>query len=632
MTHETSTHELSIGTDTPVSAATNEPVSGEVGTEWHARRAALLASAVVLAYTACGIARYRTYTNGTFDLAFYSRMAWGMARANLWDPILSAHVFGLHLSPILVPIGWLGALIGTPIALYVAQGLAASLASYPLARIGARHLGPFGAYAGALALALHPNLGHVLAYEAHPGTLALFPIATLVDAVDRRSARGLVLSTLGVLMCREDLALITAFAAVALALHERGPRGDARLRAAAFASLSLSLVWLGTFLFVLHPLYRPAHGSLEAHFGGFGSTPAQIARTLLTQPGRVLAHLAAPKRLTYLPRILAPLALLPLLSPRALFVASPVLGVALLSFFVTTTRIDSHYLTPALPMLVWGALDGARLLRAKFPRVGRGMAPMLIGTSLLGTLGAGLFSPFRSAPTFMHPAIDPASLDRLVAMIPRDASVEAPDAILPHVAERRFLMRSTTYVGDADAVVLDTSHRSRFAHREDLLRTTEEPRIRSYLSRVDRRLVAVAGPYLLLLRERGRDEATAARRVDPIRIDPHRLDDRRPREPLCACLALADASITNGVLALDFVVTGACPNDLAIRLGSSPNAARVDLLFGGLVSPVHLQVGDTVRSFHVPPGGDELYVGALRSSGARPDPSDPVSVRVPLRR
>jgi hypothetical protein len=87
---------------------------------------------------------------------------------------------------------------------------------------------------------------------------------------------------------------------------------------------------------------------------------------------------------------------------------------------------------------------------------------------------------------------------------------------------------------------------------------------------------------------------------------------------------------------------GACPSDLALRLGLPIARARgqaaytrVDLPCDGLLSPAHWRTGDLIRSRH--PLSDAeladierygLWLGALRSSGARPEPLDPIAVNV----
>jgi hypothetical protein len=83
-------------------------------------------------------------------------------------------------------------------------------------------------------------------------------------------------------------------------------------------------------------------------------------------------------------------------------------------------------------------------------------------------------------------------------------------------------------------------------------------------------------------------------------------------------------------LELLLVARAACPEDLALRFGAGPRPVRVELPFDGLLSPAHLRAGDRLRSVHRLSRGElsaierrGLYVGALRSSGARPEPTDP---------
>ena len=83
-------------------------------------------------FAALALARYETFHNETFDLAFYARMAWGVIAGSFWDPIIGAHIFGLHISPILVPLGLIGRLIGTAESLLIVQGAATAAAAWPI--------------------------------------------------------------------------------------------------------------------------------------------------------------------------------------------------------------------------------------------------------------------------------------------------------------------------------------------------------------------------------------------------------------------------------------------------------------------------------------------------------------------
>jgi hypothetical protein len=178
-------------------------------------------------------------------------------------------------------------------------------------------------------------------------------------------------------------------------------------------------------------------------------------------------------------------------------------------------------------------------------------------------------------------------------------------------------------------VLFDAWHRRVHAREEDLLRTEEEPVIRGWLARADHGLVAACGDYLLL--ERG-----ANPRAGPVeRYFTGRADPGAGRR-ITACLSVLGARFDGDELVLDLVASGPCPSDLAIRLGEGKRPPRVDLLFDGVLSPAHLSRGDRVRSWHAltPPerarldAGGRLRVGALRSSGARPEHADPVTVDV----
>ncbi|MBX3269222.1 MAG: DUF2079 domain-containing protein [Sandaracinaceae bacterium] len=582
---------------------------------------ALVAAQGVL-FAALGLARYASFHNETFDLAFYARIAWGLARNDHWEPLVDAHVYGLHLSPILIPLGALGAVTDTAAVLLVAQAAALALAAFPLARIGVRHLGAPGALVGALVWLFHPNLGHVAGYEAHPGVIAALPLAWIAWAVDAGSARALVFGALGVLLCREDLALgVVAAAALFAWRHAAGRRAGA-------AVALVALAYVLYFFVVLHPRHAPPQGSLQLHFGHFGDSLPAVLTHVATHPGELVAHLAAPERLLYLPKILAPLALLPLLAPRWVLPALPALAVNLLSAWPTATDLDVQYLTPALPFLVAGALEGAGRMARSAPRA----APAALAiAALTGHVVAGGTPLSLDHPSeAMRPDHRTAAARAIAQHIPPRASVQAPYPLLAHLAERPFLRRTTSPESGTDYYVLDVAHRRRFAANEDLVRTTEEPPVRDWLARDDHRLVYAGGDYLLL--ERGYPPRSGLGGHAIVgRADPE------AGEPLTACLALLGGTLREDVLELRFVARARCPSDLALRVGVTERPRRTDLLFGGWLSPVHLERGDLVASRHrlgralrAAAERGELRVGLIRQSGARPEPDDPNSVRVPL--
>lgn len=595
--------------------------------------AAALSFAAIESYLA--LARHETFHGHTFDLAFYARMAWGAAHLDGWNPIANASVFGLHLVWIDYLLGPLGVLLGTVPVLLVTQALALGLAALPLARIGARHLGPYGALAGGAALLLHPNLSHVAAGDFHPGSVAVLPLAWLMDALDRRSWRGVVLASVGVLLCREDLGLVTMIAALVLVRRGRADRVVVR---AGLALAAGSFLYVALFSLVLLPLLGPPAGSLDAHFGHWGGGVASVVVYLLGHPGELLTHLATPERLLYLPTIVAPLAFLSFLAPELLLVAAPALAICLLSRFPTTLFLDSHYLTPALPMLVAAAIVGAARVRTWVEAPWAAIALAALVAHVVG--GADPLS-LRFDPRAYRSDVDTAALRDIVDIVGPTASVQAPDRVLAHFAERVDVRRSPPPETHADYVLLDASHRTRFLHDEDVLRADEEPLVRTWLAREDHALVG-AGTSFLLLRH-GDDP-----RASPIfgaRVTPYadRPEVALPASsPLTACLGLASARIegaTSATLILTLRAFEACPSDLALRIGVGFRPRRVDFIADGLVSPAHFRDRDVIESRHPLTPAEEiailergLRVGAVRESGARPSREDPVALDVVVSR
>ncbi len=565
---------------------------------------------------ALALARYRAVHQRTFDLALYARIAWGLAHGNFWSPVLDTHALGAHITPVWWPLGLLGRLFGTVETLLFVQSLCVALCVWPLARIGERRMGARGRWLAVVAFLLYPNLGHVTTYELHPGTLALLPTCWALDALDRGDLKALWLASASLLLFREDLML----SALLLGLAYAGLHRDRR---ALWLSATSALLFVALFTFSAR--FGSTQASLDGHYGVWGGSPLGVLKVLFREPARVVDHFVAFERASYLPRVLLPLAFLSLRAPWLLLPALPTLAMCLLSAFPTAQQQYSHYLSPALPALIAAAIAGA----CASPRFVQGVffATLLGGHFLWG--GLPLSRDFdRTA--FVADA-NSAAAERVLAQIPEQRSVQAPDPLLPHLVERPIVKRAPPPEAGTDFVVLNLSHRVRFFEQEDLLRTTEEPLARRWLSRSDHALLVYAPPYALL--ERG----LAARSGPAIQTYFVRGAQPSALRRLTTCLSVAEVRRAAEGVALTLVAHDMCPADLALRIGVDPQPRRVDLLFDGALSPAQLRAGDVLRSTHRADAAllkrmtaRGVSIGLIRQNGAPPQPGDPISVRLPL--
>lgn len=596
-------------------------------------RVALRVSSAVFALLWCieGLSRYLNFHNRTFDLALYARQAWGLTHGDFYDPLVDVHFLGSHVALVLWPLGVLGQYFGTAPVLIAAQAFALAFSALPIARIGARRLGDRGAWLAAAVWLLYPNIGHVASYEFHPGSIGIFAIAIALDALDADRALAFGLACLGMVLCRADFAMLGVLLGAA-AMSWTRPRPLVWKQTGAIVALG-SIAYLAVQLFVLARIYPAGSSSLDLHFPKWGGSPFGVVPALIHHPALVRDHFLDPAKLDYLPKLLLPVALLPLLAPRWLLFALPFLAINLISSFPTTVEFYSHYLTPAVPAIAVATIVGFSKLTTWLPKPRHDLAfGALLACLMVGSWHNGGLPWSRDfdGEAFVADAYT-AEARRTLASIAPLGSVQAPDPILPHVAERSELYRSTPPDVGASFVVLDVSHRRRYERREDLLRTIEEPATRTWLARRDYGLVHVESSLLTL--RRGIDPRTGiAQRYLPNE------GDHSPQSgiPLTRCLTLLSAWLDPQGLELELSAQAPCPNDLALRIGSETRPPRVDLLFDGLLSPAQLRDEYAVSWHSLSQAERErilergLRIGALRSSGDPPEVGDPVTFLVPL--
>lgn len=582
------------------------------------------------------LSRFTFYHNRTYDLALYARQAWGLAHDNFWDPIVDAHFLGTHVSVVLWPLGWLGQRWGVVPVLLVVQALAVGLAALPLARFAARRFGDLGALCATVLWFAYPNISQVATYEFHPGTVALLPLACALDALDLRRAGYFALSCLCVLACRADFAMLTSMLALSALADRRFSRGrhdgktTARSRsvmtATTYAVLLVSFGYLAVQYLVLRPRFLASLTSYDLHFARWGGSPLGIVTAAFRAPSLVVDHFSEPKRWLYLPMVLCPLGFLPLLAPRYLLPAVPFIAINLISTFPTTLEMYSHYLSPALPSLIVATFEGLAVLcaRTEMAWLANFGVITLFGLGFSANLFGGAYPwcvRFDRSAFAADARTEQAR--RVVAAIAPHASVQAPDALLPHLIERAAVYRVPPPDDNADFVVLDVTHRARYDGREDLLRTIEEPLVRRWLARRDYGLVLAERDFLVFQRGREPREGPAARYLSGLPVGDY-------GTALTRCLSVISAWLYPQGLELELAAHAPCPADLALRIGIAQDRPRVDLLFDGLLSPALLR-DERVFSWHALTHAEResivehgLLLGALRSSGAPPEYGDPI--------
>jgi uncharacterized membrane protein len=451
--------------------------------------AAVVLYAVVL--SALSVSRHESYSSARYDLGNMDQAVWSTA----YDGRLLATTdesgeltsrLRNHADPLLllfVPLYWIQP---SPIWLLVAQAAVVGLGAWPLFRLCERSLGRIpgcdpGPPAALFAVAYLFNYGLQSAnlFDFHPQTLAgtflLFALWFMV----RRRLWPFVLFAVLAASTKENVALPVAMLGVYAIFGLRRPRWGVPIFAFGAAYFSL-------LMFLVIPAFNAGESSrlVAERYGEVGGSVGGVVETALTDPLLVARHAFTPEKLAYLFSVAGSAGLLGLFAPLVLVIPAPEIAINLLSDRPQMVDLSYHYSASIIPFAFLASAAGlANLavlglrLRERWPTLGLPRrAPREVFTSFLPlafalwVLALGVYFDYREGPLpwSMYggarspvvmprlPEGDVANLDRAVALVPKDPTVEvsASNWIGAHLSHRRDLYLFPE-VRDADYVVVD---------------------------------------------------------------------------------------------------------------------------------------------------------------------------------
>lgn len=428
----------------------------------------IIGALVTCAAGIMGFLRFLSCSNTNFDLAFYTRIVWGLAYGDRFNTLIGAHDLGLHLSPVLylfVPFAFF-----LPIAhmLLASQAIVLGSCVPVLYRIAVRKIGSRAqGLAIALAWALFPAVLQIGSREFHPGTLALLPLVMAFDFIDRKKTLWGAVFLFVATLCREDVALVAAAAGI-LVFFQGG-----RSRMIGLMIIFGGIAYFLVYTLMIQPHFLPPTGSIDEHFGAFGHTTRDIIAYIAAHPGEVFLRLFSAKNFYFLAGLLFPLAFFPVLSPRWLLPATAPLLINLLSGFPDTTKVESHYATLIIPSLFLSAICGMEkiggLIRRKYTS-NPGAAKSVLASGALIIAVCSLYAHyihgalpgskrFEAGAYWWHRNNGILCWHTKEIKDKKELSVLAPYGALAHLADRRRIYSIDFIHPKPDAAILDISQR-----------------------------------------------------------------------------------------------------------------------------------------------------------------------------
>ena len=395
-------------------------------------------------YTWASYAHWANFEYRTFDLAYYVQALWQLIHGRFQVSVEGVPLLGNHVEPIVFLIAPLFLVVRHPLAFVVAQN--AALASMgPVAFSIGQQLGlnRKSALLLAGAILLTPSTGYIAIHEFHPEAFAAPFLLLLLHARLRQSLRAHWGWLLAVLACKENMALLVfAYCAVHVVLERKRPMVE--LRTWYLWPMALSILWF----FVCTKLITPAlnSGSIDyfALYDRLGTSAGDILLRAITQPQRILGALfQSLARGNLLWALLLPFLALPLIRPRWLLIAAPILLQHLLSWRSSEWTIYFHYAAPLLP-LFWIALaetiagmDGWTLVPVPIRRL---LPSLVIIACLVAQILLGPAGDIAATAANWFGGEQMRTRKRaFIGQISPEASVLAPLPYLSHLAMRENL-------------------------------------------------------------------------------------------------------------------------------------------------------------------------------------------------
>ena len=412
-------------------------------------------AAYAAGFSALSILRDRAFSTGRFDLGNMVQAVWSTAHGH---PLQITGLrgdqvsrLGAHFDPILAAFAPLWLLWPSPDLLLVTQAIAVALGALPVCWLARKHLGSERAGLGfALAYLAYPPTQWLTLNEFHPVALACPLLLYAIWFLDEERLLPFALCAAVAATTKEEIALVVAGLGLwyAFAHHRRLTGAVIAVAGAAVALIAIELV--------IPHFNRAGTSSFFTRYSQVGSTPGGIVHTALTHPGRIVTTAFTGRGLGYLARLVLPLGGLVVLAPLMLLAALPELAVNLLSAATTQTSIRFHYTAGLIPVLLAGAVFGAKRIDRRVPVASIVVVLCVVSNYLLGPVPVWRYFP--GGEQQQAHAAQVSEHDRIAAralrLIPPHAVVSATNSLGAHLSARRRIL-SFPYLQDAQWVAAD---------------------------------------------------------------------------------------------------------------------------------------------------------------------------------
>lgn len=416
--------------------------------------------------SAVSMLRYEHYYTGRFDLGNMVQTVWNTAHGNIFmftnpDSVEQVSRLAFHADFILILLAPLYALWQDPKMLLLIQTVVTAAGAYFVYLIGNEVLKNKNiALVLAFAYLINPGVQRANIYDFHAVVLATtFLLATFYFLTKKKYVWFIVFAILSAI-CKEQIWLIIAlFGFLVMILHRKWILGA-----------SIVVVSIGMFFFLVDYAIPNSHSgnhfALE-YYSDFGSSPLDIAKSILFSPDRVILTAMEEDRMKFLRQILSPLGYLSLAFPFYLIFAGPDLLISILSNNANLYQIYYQYTATMTPFIFISAVYGIWVIQKLHKKLLKDSGQVRMTVSFVTIIyllywslsAAYLWGPLPGSKEpntvmFARPFPDKAFVDSFIANIPQDYSVSASNNLGSHLSQREVIYVLPHGIDRADLILI----------------------------------------------------------------------------------------------------------------------------------------------------------------------------------
>lgn len=423
-------------------------------------------------FTAASFLRYENFYTGRFDLGNMAQTVWNTSQGRIFtftnpDGVNIVSRLAFHADFLLIGLAPFYLIWSDPRMLLVLQTIALAFGGVVVYFLGVS-ITKHKTIALALSLSyfINPSVNNVNLYDFHVVSFATVFLLLAFYFLIKKNTIGFVVALFLAAMTKEQVWLVVAFFGLRFVIVE-GLRRFKEKKAVSVTYLSLgvilTVVGFSLFYFLVSKAIPNARGGNHfalSYYSDFGSSPAEVLKTMLFSPQQLVGIAFAQDRIEYYKQLLMPVGYLPLLAPFALVYALPDVGISVLSNNAQLRSIYFQY-TAVITSFLYIALMYASVLVMKYiPRIKSEMIVLyIVGFALFGAYFLGPL-PFAKEPNitmFVHPQENKLFIQEVFAQIPQDKSVAATNNVGAHLSHREKIFTIPIGLLEADylAFLLD---------------------------------------------------------------------------------------------------------------------------------------------------------------------------------